>query len=141
MKNGKTESLYHVAIAVKSIDEVAKLYKAALGLKVTHTETVGEQGVKAAMLEPESGGTAIELLEPLSDNSPISKFLEKRGEGIHHICFLVDDIELTLERLKKEGVQLIDQCPRPGAHGTKVAFLHPKALKGVLIEIAERGSE
>jgi methylmalonyl-CoA/ethylmalonyl-CoA epimerase len=138
MKNGKTESLDHVAIAVKSIDEVAKLYESALGLKVTHTETVGEQGVKAAMLEPEGGGTAIELLEPLSNNSPISKFLEKRGEGIHHICFLVDDIELTLERLKQEGVQLIDQFPRPGAHETRVAFLHPKALKGVLIEIAEK---
>ncbi|HEY7534776.1 MAG TPA: methylmalonyl-CoA epimerase [Thermodesulfobacteriota bacterium] len=138
MKSGTTDSLYHVAIAVRNIDEVAKLYEKALGLKVTHVEIVGDQGVKAAMLEPENGGTAIELLEPLSDNSPISKFLEKRGEGIHHICFLVDDIESTLERLKKEGVQLIDDSPRPGAHKTRVAFLHPKALNGVLIEIAER---
>jgi methylmalonyl-CoA epimerase len=138
MKNGITESLYHVAIAVRNIDEVAKLYERALGLKVTHVEVVGEQGVKAAMLEPEGGGPAIELLEPLSDNSPISRFLEKRGEGIHHICFLVDDIETTLARLKKEGVQLIDESPRPGAHETRVAFIHPKALNGVLIEIAER---
>ncbi len=141
MKNGKAESLYHVAVAVRNINEVAKLYEAALGLKVTHVEVVGEQGVKAAMLEPEGGGPAIELLEPLSDNSPISKFLEKRGEGIHHICFLVDDIESALERLKKEGVQLIDQSPRPGAHETRVAFIHPKALKGVLIELAERAKE
>ena len=138
MKNGITESLYHVAIAVRNIDEVAKLYEMALGLKITHVEVVGEQGVKTAMLEPEGGGPAIELLEPLSDNSPISKFLEKRGEGIHHICFLVDDIESALERLKKEGVQLIDQSPRPGVHETRVAFIHPKALKGVLIEIAEK---
>ena len=138
MKGGITESLYHVAIVVRNIDEVAKLYEAALGLKVTHVEVVGEQGVKAAMLEPEGGGPAIELLEPLSDNSPISKFLEKRGEGIHHICFLVDNIESALERLKKEGVQLIDQSPRPGVHETRVAFIHPKALKGVLIEIAEK---
>ncbi len=138
MKDGITESLYHVAIAVRNIDEVAKLYETALGLKVTHVEVVGEQGVKAAMLEPEGGGTAIELLEPLSDNSPISKFLERRGEGIHHICFLVDNIESALEKLKKEGVQLIDQSPRPGAYETRVAFIHPKALKGVLIEIAEK---
>ena len=138
MKNGITESLYHVAIAVRNIDEVAKLYETALGLKVTHVEVVGEQGVKAAMLEPEGGGPAIELLEPLSDNSPISKFLEKRGEGVHHICFLVDNIESALERIKKEGVQLIDQSPRPGAYETRVAFIHPKALKGVLIEIAEK---
>lgn len=138
MKDGITESLYHVAIAVRNIDEVAKLYETALGLKVTHVEVVGEQGVKAAMLEPKGGGTAIELLEPLSDDSPISKFLEKRGEGIHHICFLVDNIESALERLKKEGVQLIDQSPRPGVHETRVAFIHPKALKGVLIEIAEK---
>ncbi|HLE26104.1 MAG TPA: methylmalonyl-CoA epimerase, partial [Thermodesulfobacteriota bacterium] len=127
MKSGITGRLYHVAIAVRNIDEVVKLYETALGLKVTHVEVVGEQGVKAAMLEPEGGGPAIELLEPLSDNSPISKFLEKRGEGIHHICFLVDDIESALERLKKEGVQLVDQSPRPGVHETRVAFIHPKA--------------
>ena len=138
MKSGITGRLYHVAIAVRNIDEVVKLYETALGLKVTHVEVVGEQGVKAAMLEPEGGGPAIELLEPLSDNSPISKFLEKRGEGIHHICFLVDDIESALERLKKEGVQLIDQSPRPCAYETRVAFIHPKAFKGVLIEIAEK---
>jgi methylmalonyl-CoA epimerase len=92
MKNGKIESLYHVAIAVKNMEEAEKLYEKALGLKITHREVVEEQGVKATMLEPEEGGTAIELLEPLNENSPISKFLEKRGEGIHHICFYVDDI-------------------------------------------------
>jgi methylmalonyl-CoA epimerase len=137
MKNGKTETLYHVAIAVRNIDEVEKLYETALGLKVTHREVVEEQGVKSSMLEPENGGTPVELLEPLSDNSPVSKFLEKRGEGIHHICFTVDNIESALKRLKEQGVQLIDESPRPGAYGAKVAFIHPKAMNGVLIELAE----
>ena len=89
------------------------------------------------MLLPEKGGAAVELLEPLTGESPISKFLEKRGEGIHHICFLVDDIEAALERLKKEGVRLIDESPRPGAYHSRVAFIHPKATNGVLIELAE----
>ena len=137
MKSGKTESLYHVAIAVRNIAEVEKLYQTALGLKVTHREVVEDQGVRSSMLEPEDGGTPIELLEPLSDTSPISKFLEKRGEGIHHICFTVDNIELALKRLKEEGIQLIDESPRPGAYGARVAFIHPKAMNGVLIELAE----
>ncbi len=137
MNNGKTEFLYHVAIAVKNIEAVEKLYEAALGLKVTHREVVEEQGVRSSMLEPESGGTPIELLEPLNDSSPISKFLEKRGEGIHHICFTVDNIESVLKKLKEQGVQLIDESPRIGAYGAKVAFIHPKAMNGVLIELAE----
>ena len=137
MKDGKTETLYHVAIAVRNIDEVEKLYETALGLKVHHREVVEEQGVKSSMLVPEDGGTAVELLEPLSDNSPISNFLEKRGEGIHHICFIVDNIQTALNRLKEQGVQLIDESPRQGAYGAKVAFIHPKAMNGVLIELAE----
>lgn len=131
------ENLYHVAVAVRNIDEVEKVYETALGLKVGHREVVEDEGVKTSMLLPEKGGTAVELLEPLSDESPISKFLEKRGEGIHHICFLVDDIEAALERLKKEGVRLIDESPRPGAYHSRVAFIHPKAMNGVLIELAE----
>ncbi|HSE83529.1 MAG TPA: methylmalonyl-CoA epimerase [Thermodesulfobacteriota bacterium] len=137
MKDGKIESLYHVAIAVKNIKAVEKLYEAALGLKVTHREVVEEQGVRSSMLEPEGGGTPLELLEPLNDNSPISKFLEKRGEGIHHICFTVDNIESVLTKLKEQGLQLIDETPRIGAYGAKVAFIHPKAMNGVLIELAE----
>ena len=89
------------------------------------------------MLVPEKGGTALELLEPLSSESPVSKFLDKRGEGIHHICFLVDDIEAALDRLKREGVKLIDETPRPGSYNSRVAFIHPKAMNGVLIELAE----
>jgi len=89
------------------------------------------------MMVPENGGTAIELLEPLGENSPISKFLEKRGEGIHHVCFIVDDIEAAIERLRSEGIDLIDNEPRIGAYNAKVAFIHPKAMNGVLIELAE----
>jgi len=137
MEKGVLENLYHVAIAVKNLSEVEEVYKTALGLHVEHREVVEDQGVKTSMLVPDGGGTAIELLEPLDENSPISKFLEKRGEGIHHICFKVDDIEAVLERLKKQGVRLIDESPRPGAYNSRVAFLHPKAMNGVLVELAE----
>ncbi len=137
MGKGILENLFHVAVAVRNIDEVEKLFETALGLRVEHREVVEDQGVRTSMLVPEKGGTAIELLEPLSGESPISKFLDKRGEGIHHICFLVDDIEAALERLKKEGVKLIDEAPRPGSYRSRVAFIHPKAMNGVLIELAE----
>lgn len=141
MSKGVLENLYHVAIAVNSIDEAERIYETALGLKVAHREVVEDQKVKTSMLLPENGGSAIELLEPLSPDSPISKFLEKRGEGIHHICFAVDNIELALERLKAEGVKLIDETPRVGAYNSKVAFIHPKAMNGVLIELAELSEE
>lgn len=138
MKTGENGSVYHIAIAVKNLERSEKLYETAMGLKVTHREEVAEQGVKASMLQPQSGeGTAIELLEPTGEDSPIKKFLEGRGEGIHHICFFVDDIEKSLENLKKQGVRLIDQTPRIGAYNSKVAFVHPKAMNGVLIELAE----
>ena len=137
MNEGKMVSVNHIAIAVRNIENAEKLYESALGLKVTHREVVEEQGVRASMLETDAGDTTIELLEPIGKNSPIYKFLEKRGEGIHHICFKVDDIESALERLKKQGIKLINEAPRPGLDGTKVAFLRPKGLNGVLIELAE----
>lgn len=133
----KTQRLDHVAIALENLDEVEKLYTEVLGLTVKHRETVHDQGVRTSMLVPEKGGTSIELLEPLDENSPIFKFLENRGEGIHHVCFVVDNIEQTLARLKKDGIELIDEVARDGAYGAKVAFIHPKAMHGVLIEIAE----
>ena len=137
MGKGILENLFHVAIAVRNLDEVEKLYETALGLRVEHREVVEDQGVRTSMLVPEKGGTALELLEPLSSESPVSKFLDKRGEGIHHICFLVDDIEAALDRLKREGVKLIDETPRPGSYNSRVAFIHPKAMNGVLIELVE----
>lgn len=131
-------TVYHIAIAVKNIAESEKLYSNILGLDVKHRETVKEQGVNTVMLQSGSGeGTAIELLEPIDENSPVAKFLEKRGEGIHHICFFVNDIESTLADLKRKGVRLIDEEPRVGAYNAKVAFIHPKSLNGVLVELAE----
>ncbi|WP_462137176.1 methylmalonyl-CoA epimerase [Candidatus Mycalebacterium sp.] len=138
MKPNENGSLYHIAIAVKNLKESEKLYETVMGLKVTHREEIAEQGVRASMLQPQSGeGTAIELLEPTGEDSPIHKFLETRGEGIHHICFFVDDIEKSLAELKNQGVRLIDETPRAGAYNSKVAFVHPKAMNGVLVELAE----
>lgn len=137
MGNGVLENLYHVAIAVNNLSAVEEVYTTALGLKVEHREVVEDQKVRTSMLVPKDGGTAIELLEPTSEDSPISKFLEKRGEGIHHICYKVDDIESVLAKLKEQGVRLIDETPRVGAYNSRVAFIHPKAMNGVLVELAE----
>lgn len=132
-------SLYHIAIAVKNLDSAERIFKDIIGLKITHKEVVEDQGVRATMLQPESGkGTAIELLEALDENSPIAKFLNKRGEGIHHICFYVDDLEAKLNELKTKGIKLIDEKPRVGAYETKVAFIHPSSMNGVLVELAEK---
>ncbi|MYG82621.1 MAG: methylmalonyl-CoA epimerase, partial [Candidatus Dadabacteria bacterium] len=124
----KDGSLYHVAIAVKDIEKAEDIYSKLLGLQVVHREDVVNYGVKTSMLCSESGGgTAIELIEPLDENSPISEFLKKRGEGVHHICFLVDDVESSLRALEKEGVRLIDEHPRPGSYKCIFAFIHPKS--------------
>ncbi len=128
-------TLDHIGIAVKSLD-AAKIY-AALGLKVDHLEAVEAQGVKTAFIS--AGDANLELLEPLSSDSPVAKFIDKRGEGIHHICFRVTDLEAHLERLKQQGFRLINESPVPGAHGCRVAFLHPAAGNGVLIELSEVG--
>lgn len=126
--------LDHIGIAVRSL-ESAKIYE-SLGLTVQHTEVVETQRVKTAFLSV--GDSNLELLEPTSPDSPIAKFIEKRGEGIHHICLRVDDIEAHLARLKSEGYRLINEAPVPGAHGCRVAFLHPAAGNGVLIELSEK---
>lgn len=125
----------HVGIAVKSLEEARKLYE-ALGLKVTDIEEVAEQKVRVAFLPLE--GSEIELLETTDPEGPIGKFIEKRGEGIQHIALRVDDIEAALEELKGRGFQLIDQKPRYGAGGARIAFLHPKSTNGVLLELSER---
>ena len=126
--------LDHIGIAVRSLDAV-KIYE-ALGLEVGHTEVVETQGVRTAFLSV--GDSNLELLEPTGPESAIAKFLEKRGEGIHHICLRVDDLESHLVRLKAEGYRLINEHPVPGAHGCRVAFLHPSAGNGVLIELSEK---
>ena len=128
----KKPTLDHIGIAVRSLDS-AKIYE-DLGLTIEHVETVETQRVKTAFLSV--GDSNLELLEPTSPDSPIAKFIEKRGEGIHHICLRVDDLEAHLERLKAAGYRLINETPVPGAHGCRVAFLHPSAGNGVLIELS-----
>jgi len=129
-----TTRLDHIGIAVRSL-EAAEIYK-VLGLTIGHVETVETQKVKTAFLSV--GDSNLELLEPTSPDSPIARFIEKRGEGIHHICLRVDDIEAHLERLKAAGYRLVNEHPVPGAHGCRVAFLHPSAGNGVLIELSEK---
>lgn len=126
----------HLGIATKGIDEALKFWEDALGLEKVHTETVEDQKVRVAMLP--LGETNIELLEPTSEDSPISKFLEKRGGGIHHIAVEVEDIEASLAKLKAEGMRLIDEKPRIGAEGCLVAFVHPASSGGVLLELTQK---
>lgn len=130
----------HLGIATKGIDEALKFWQDALGLEQTHTETVEDQKVRVAMLP--IGETRIELLEPTSPDSPISKFLEKRGGGLHHIAVEVENIEAALAQLKANGARLIDEKPRIGADDCLVAFVHPASAGGVLLELVqERHSE
>jgi len=126
--------LDHIGIAVRSLD-AARIYE-DLGLTIGHTEVVETQKVRTAFLSV--GDSNLELLEPTDADSPIAKFIEKRGEGIHHICLRVDDIDAHLARLKEKGYRLINDAPVPGAHGCRVAFLHPAAGNGVLIELSEK---
>lgn len=126
----------HIGIAVKSIEESLKFYEGALGIKCTGKEFVEEQNVMTAFLPV--GDTEVELLESTTEDGTIAKYIEKKGEGLHHIAFRVDDIEKTLEELKAQGYRLIDEKPRLGAGGARIAFIHPKATNGVLIEISER---
>jgi methylmalonyl-CoA/ethylmalonyl-CoA epimerase len=125
----------HIGVATRSLDDSLKFWRDALGLQVTHTEVVEEQGVRVAMLPV--GEPRIELLEPTRVDSPVAKFLEKRGAGIHHIAVRVTDIRATLQSLKASGARLIDESPRVGAGGCLVAFVHPATAGGVLLELVE----
>jgi methylmalonyl-CoA epimerase len=125
----------HIAIAVHDIDEATKFYTDMLKLDLAGVEVVTEQKTKVGFLK--IGDSSIELVQPASDDSPLVKFLETRGPGIHHICLEVDDIQGEVEELKKRGARMIDEKPRPGAHKAQVAFIHPKSSGGVLIELNE----
>ena len=125
----------HLGIATKGIDEALRFWADALGLENVHTEVVEDQKVRVAMLP--IGESRVELLEPTSDDSPISKFLEKRGGGIHHIAVEVENIDSALEQLKNRGMRLIDEAPRVGAEGCLVAFVHPSSTGGVLLELVQ----
>jgi len=126
----------HIGIAVKDLEAALKLYEEVLGLKSVGTEVVEEQKVKVAFLP--TGDSEVELLESTSPDGPIAKFIAKNGEGIQHIAFRVDNLEQKLAELKEKGIRLIDEKPRYGAGGAKIAFLHPKSTFGVLIELSER---
>ena len=129
------KNISHIGIAVKNIDEQMAWYKDVLGLKDGGRDIVEDQGVKVQMFE--LGDTRIELLEPLNENSPIAKFIENKGQGIHHIAYGTDSCSEALEKAIKSGCRSIDTEPRPGAHGAQIAFLHPKSTYGVLTEFCE----
>lgn len=126
----------HVGVAVKNLDEAIKIYRDMLGFKLEGVHVLTERKIKTAFLSSE-GETKVELLEPLGSESTIAKFLETRGEGIHHLAVRVKNIDAVLEEFKKKGVTLIDEKPKMGAEGKKIAFVHPKSTKGVLLELCE----
>ena len=126
----------HLGIAVNSIDEGKSLWTDMLGLAFEGSETVEEQKVTTAFFPV--GESEVELLESTAPDGPIAKFLEKKGQGFHHVAFRVENIEEALEELKEKGIKLIDEKPRKGAGGARIAFLHPKATNGVLVELCER---
>jgi methylmalonyl-CoA epimerase len=132
----KLTNIDHIGIAVNNIEEALEFWQTALGIELHGVETVQEQKTKTAFLPVDD--TEIELLQGTEADSPVSKFIEKKGEGIHHVAIRVDDLDKALEEMKAKGVQLIDQTPRIGAGGARIAFIHPKATKGVLLELCER---
>ena len=127
----------HIGIAVKSLEESIPFYRDQLAMPFAGIEEVAEQKVRVAMLQV--GESKIELLEPTSVDSPVAKFIEKNGPGIHHLAYEVDDIEAAIARLVAEGARMIDETPRAGAHGTRIAFIHPKSSNGVLTELCQCG--
>jgi methylmalonyl-CoA/ethylmalonyl-CoA epimerase len=132
----KPTHIEHIAIAVRSLAEAVPLYEKLLGTKCYGIEEVADQKAKTAFFSV--GATKIELLESTSEDSPIAKFIEKRGEGLHHIAFAVEAIEQALQELERSGAQLIDHTPRKGAEGLEIAFVHSKSAHGVLIELTSK---
>jgi methylmalonyl-CoA/ethylmalonyl-CoA epimerase len=129
----------HIGVAVEDLDEAVSLYSRQLGMSEQHRETVEQQGVEAVLLEVGDGH--VELLSPLGPETAVGKFLEKRGPGLHHVAYRTDDIDAALRSVREAGLGLIDEEPRTGIRGSRVAFLHPKATGGVLTEIVEPAEE
>lgn len=127
----------HIAIAVRNLQEEIARYRDVLGLTFLGTEVVPEQKVTVAFFQ--AGDVRIELLEPLAADSPISAFIEKKGGGLHHVSFEVDDVRAQIDVLQARGVQMLDREPRQGAHGARIAFAHPKSFSGVLYELQQKG--
>lgn len=130
------KKINHIGIAVRSIDKALEFYRDTLGIESGDTEELSQQKIKISCLP--LGDSMVELIEPTAADSAIARFLDKRGEGIHHLAFEVADIEEKLKELKDKGVTLIDQTPRVGAHGMRIAFIHPKCSSGVLVELVEK---
>jgi methylmalonyl-CoA/ethylmalonyl-CoA epimerase len=133
------KAINHIGIAVRSLDDHRGFYEETLGARFEAVEEVADQKVRVGffLIGPEGGEVRLELLEPTSDDSPIAKFIEKRGEGVHHIAYTVGGLDDRLSELKEKGVRLIDETPRDGAHHQRIAFLHPKSSMGVLTELCE----
>jgi methylmalonyl-CoA/ethylmalonyl-CoA epimerase len=129
----------HVGVAVEDMDAALTLYTGSLAMPLQHRETVESQGVDAALLGV--GGGHVELLSPLGPETPVGRYLERRGPGLHHVAYAVDDIDAALEELRGAGLRLIDETPRVGIRNSRVAFLHPEALGGVLTEIVQPAEE
>ena len=132
---GLVRELDHIAIVVPSIAEARPLYEGALGMPGGEPEYVADQKVNVLVVR--AGRTRIELVEPAADDSPVTGFLAKRGGGLHHLAYRVDDVQVAIDALKERGMRMIDEAPRPGAHGTRIAFVHPKSTSGVLTELVE----
>jgi len=128
--------LEHIGIAVSNLDEALEVYEKILGLKGQKIRVIEEQKVKAALLL--AGKIKIELIEPIDEEGPVARFIEKKGEGIHHIAFTVTDLEDFLKKIKEKGIVLVDEKPKIGAEGYRMAFLHPKSTKNVLVELCEK---
>ncbi len=131
-------NLDHVALAVHDLDTAIADYRRLFGAEPLHREVVEEQGVEEAMIA--GGGSFVQLLQPLSEDTPVGRFLATRGEGLHHVALAVADIEGALEHLKQEGARLVDEEPRIGGGGARIAFVHPKAFAGTLVELVESNS-
>jgi methylmalonyl-CoA/ethylmalonyl-CoA epimerase len=129
------KKINHIAVAVSNLEEASKFYQTVLGLTLSGVEVVTAQKTKVGFFK--IGESNIELVQPAEPDSPLVKFLETKGQGIHHICFEVDDVEAEVKAYLEKGATMVDQKPRPGAHNTKVAFVHPKSSGGVLIELCE----
>jgi methylmalonyl-CoA/ethylmalonyl-CoA epimerase len=128
----------HLGIAVRSLEDTLPFYRNVLGLELSGTETVADQGVNVAMLPV--GGSRIELLEPVAEDTVVGRFIAKKGEGLHHICYEVEDLESRLGELRQQGVRLLDGYPKRGAGGRLVAFVHPSSAGGVLVELVEKSA-
>jgi len=134
MPNSPTE-IDHIGIAVRDLEAAVEEYRSAFGLEPAHRERIEDQGVEEVLFRV--GTSYIQLLAATGPDTPVGKFLQRRGEGLHHVGYRVDDVETTLNALRASGVPLVDDSPRPGSRGTTVAFVHPKGFRGVLVELVQ----